>query len=450
MIIEFDTRGNEKQKTCVSHWLDDDIDEIIYGGSKGSGKSFLGCSLILGDALIYPETFYFIARKELNDLRKYTKPSIHEVLSLWGITTAYYKYNGQDNYYQFYNGSRVYLIHAKYEPSDPQYQRFGSMQMTRGWIEEAGEFELDCKNNLKIAIGRWNNKQHGLKGKLLQTCNPSKNYLYTDYKKNKNNELESYKRFIQALPTDNKMLSEDYLRNLDRTLTGAEKERLLKGNWEYDDDPTALCEYESILDTFTNSHAKQSNKRYITADIAAYGSDYFRVGVWQDWNLIKVVSFSKSGGQLVVDTLKKLQVEFNIKQSSIVFDSDGVGGLIGGNTGFLPRAKAFLNNSKPIVRTNENKEYQNLKTQCYYHLAEKINENKLYISANISVREREQVIEEMEQIKSNNDIDIKKLKILDKKTVKGNIGRSPDFTDMMAMRAIFDFTVTQKTFVHTF
>jgi hypothetical protein len=56
----------------------------------------------------------------------------------------------------------------------------------------------------------------------------------------------------------------------------------------------------------------------------------------------------------------------------------------------------------------------------------------------------------MEQIKSNNDIDIKKLKIVDKKTVKGNIGRSPDFTDMMAMRAIFDFTVTQKTFVHTF
>jgi hypothetical protein len=31
------------------------------------------------------------------------------------------------------------------------------------------------------------------------------------------------------------------------------KERLLNGNWEYDDDPTKLYQYDDINDLFTNS-----------------------------------------------------------------------------------------------------------------------------------------------------------------------------------------------------
>ena len=90
MEIVFDTHGNERQKECVAAWLNPDILDIVYGGSKGSGKSYLGVSLIFGDALIYPGTFYFIARKKLNDLRKYTIPSIYEVFEHWGITKEYY------------------------------------------------------------------------------------------------------------------------------------------------------------------------------------------------------------------------------------------------------------------------------------------------------------------------------------------------------------------------
>ena len=85
----------------------------------------------------------------------------------------------------------VYLIEAKYMPSDPLYYRFGSMQMTRGWIEEAGEFDVAAKNNLAASIGRWKNDIYKIAGKLLQTCNPSKNYLYRDYyKKSKEGKLE--------------------------------------------------------------------------------------------------------------------------------------------------------------------------------------------------------------------------------------------------------------------
>ena len=50
----FDTQGNEKQKDVCRLWIDNNVTDILYGGSKGSGKSYLGCSLIFGDALTYP------------------------------------------------------------------------------------------------------------------------------------------------------------------------------------------------------------------------------------------------------------------------------------------------------------------------------------------------------------------------------------------------------------
>ena len=66
-----------------------------------------------------PETNFFIARESLNDLRKYTVPSVMEVFQSWGINFADYgKFNGMDNFFQFNNGSRVPLLQAGYMPSD--------------------------------------------------------------------------------------------------------------------------------------------------------------------------------------------------------------------------------------------------------------------------------------------------------------------------------------------
>ena len=76
--IEFKTK-NEKQLLAASYWIDNVTEEIVYGGAKYGGKSYLGVSMIFGDALIYPQTNYYVALKELNDLRKFTIPSIHEV-----------------------------------------------------------------------------------------------------------------------------------------------------------------------------------------------------------------------------------------------------------------------------------------------------------------------------------------------------------------------------------
>lgn len=439
--ISINPKGNRKQYECLRVWNDLHTEEILYGGAKGGGKSFIGCSIILADALMYAGTHYFIARKQLNDLRKFTIPSIHEVLNLWDLPQEAYKYNGQDNYFELYNGSKVFLLDCKYLPSDPQYQRFGSMQMTRGWIEEGGEFEFDSYSNLKISIGRWKNKEYNLKGKLLITANPSKNFLYKEfYQPYKSGTLEQWKAFIQALPYDNKMLPKAYIENLERTLRGAEKQRLLHGLWEYDDDPNALCDYDKILAIFKNDQIPIDKEMFLSADIARFGSDLCVIGVWRGWELIEVHTLAISAMTEVQGLIHALRMRYNIPKGNCIADEDGVGGGVVDNTGIV----GFKNNSSPLDENGQATSYKNLQTQCLYKLAERINNNGIYISAELSEKTKERIIEELEQIKSDNK-DGQRLSVINKDTIKQNIGRSPDYRDMILMREYFDLK-PKKTF----
>lgn len=442
MKLIFNTHGNEKQKDVCRLWLDKVTTDIVYGGSKGSGKSYLGVSLIFGDAFLYPGTSYFIARKSLTNIRKFTIPSIHEVFGHWGIRQEQWKYNGQDNYYELSNGSRVYLLDAKYLPSDPEYYRFGSMQMTRGWIEEAGEFEEAAKNNLSASIGRWKNGDYNLTPKLLQTCNPAKNYLYRDYYiPQKNGTIDQWKRFIQALPQDNKQLPDGYLENLERSLSPSERERLLNGNWEIDTDASALIDYNKIIDTFNNNHVP-GGRKCITADMARLGGDKIVIVEWDGFRG-HIRFYQKQDLATTASLLEAGRSRLGIGKSDVLVDEDGLGGGVVDFYG----CKGFVNNARPLpspsspqrdVRGQVQPEnYDHIKSQCYYKLAERINANGLYLTYDDD-RVRQWVIQELEQVKQKKlDSDMKK-GVIPKDQVKELIGRSPDFADALMMREAFE------------
>jgi len=436
MEIRFSTKGNPKQLECAKAWIDDITLEIIYGGSKASGKSFLGCSLIFGDALLYPGTHYFIARKKLNDLRKFTIPSIHEVFNIWGITSDYYRYNGQDNIFELANGSKVFLLDAKYLPGDPIFARFGSMQITRGWIEEAGEFEEEAKTALQASIGRWKNKEYNLSPKLLQTCNPAKNYLYAKgYKPFKEGKLPPHICFIQALPSDNKMLPVGYIANLELILSGNEQERLLKGNWEYDDDPLVMMDYNKILDMFTNEFViPDVSKRYMICDLAYEGADIFTISVWHGLCLVEWVAIDKISELLVSKTIHELRIKHNVPISQVAYDANGLRTFVkeAGKTGHLQGARQILNNAKAV----NGERFKSLKAQMYFKLADYVAKDKIRI---VDQKFRQKIIEELEQIRKtmrSNDTDPHDIE--KKEDIKKRLGRSPDFADNLAYRMWFE------------
>ena len=95
----------------------------------------------------------------------------------------------------------------------------------------------------------------------------------------------------------------------------------------------------------------------------------------------------------------------------------------------LPSCRGFVNGSKALNGEN----YRNLKTQCYYKLAEKINKNEIGITTN-DIMIKQYIIEELEQVRSKDHDKDTKLSIVSKDVIKSLIGRSPDFADSLAMR----------------
>lgn len=441
MKLKFDPR-NDRQVAALKLWADNVTEEIVYGGAKNGGKSYLGANCIFHDALVYPETMYFIARATLTDLVKFTIPTINEVFSDWGLDVQRYaKYNGQYNYFECYNKSKVYLLDCKYMPSDEMFERFGSMQMTRGWIEEAGEVVDAAKKNLRLSIGRWKNDKYGLLGKLLMTCNPKKNWLKYDYiDKWKAGELDKTKAVVLANTYDNVHRQQGSEKVLE-SLTGVMRQRLLSGNWDYDSDDDCLVSGEKILDLYTNSFVPHGEKR-ITCDVARFGKDKSIIIVWSGFRIIHIEIFIHKRTTELCEQIRRLQSIYQIPLSEVLVDEDGIGGGVVDELG----CNGFVNNSTPLPNPKDNKKlnYANLKSQCSYMLADDINGAKIFIDCDLSSlyvngESVKQILnQELENIRKKEvDSDMKQ-GVLPKEKVRELIGRSPDFADTMMMREWFE------------
>lgn len=430
-----------KQTRALDFLEDNETTEVLYGGAAGGGKSVLGCYWVLKNCFKYPGSRWLIGRSELKNLKKTTLNSFFEVAAFQGLkANIHYRFNQQDSIIHLPNGSQIILADLFLYPSDPEFDSLGSLEITGAFIDECNQLVEKAKNIVKSRI-RYKLNEFNMKPKLLMTCNPAKNWVYYEfYSKDRQGSLEEHKRFIQALPGDNPHLPDSYLTNL-RSLDQNSRERLLNGNWEYDDDPAALISYDKILDCFTNTFVPEG-ARHLTCDVARFGSDKTVIGNWNGWR----VKMDKFKGLAVPETAEKLkdyQQKFEVPNSSTVADEDGVGG---GVVDIL-KCKGFVNNSRPHLNpiTGLDENYANLKSQCYFRLAERINKGGLYIECN-DPQMKADIIQELEQVKQYNMDKDGKRQVLPKDKVKELIGRSPDYSDTLMMREFFEL-VHKRTWI---
>lgn len=433
--VKGETKENLKQKEALEILTSGKYLEFLMGGAAGPGKSWTGCAWLLFMCINYPNTRWFIARNRLTDILESVMVTFKKVCREYGFTD--YKFNGQKYFIEFGNGSYINLIEIKYQPSDPMFEDLGSTEYTGGWIEEIGETHPTGAQVLVSRAGRHMNEEYGLKKMVFYTCNPKKNWAKTEfYDKWRNGTLESYKCFLPALVTDNPFIPQDYVDSLllMREKNPAMFKRLYLGDWNYEDNPNQLTDYDMIDAMFTNDHVNDG-KRYITADIARFGSDKARIGFWEGWNLKEVISLDISKTTDIELAIKTLRFKYKIARPRCIADADGVGGGVVDGAGI----KGFNNNARPIKRGKDSANYKNLQVQCLYYLADKINNGEINISADLTSKEIEEIKEEMAQIQSKGDHDPeRKLDCKSKADIKDAIGRSPDWRDMMLMRSFFD------------
>src|SRR4030066_1152249 len=170
-------KPNPKQHQAYLKLWDELTYFILYGGAAGGGKSWLGCEWLMQNCYRYPGSKWFIGRNELTRLMASSYITFMKVCSYHQIPREDWNLNGQYHFIEFKNKSRIDLLDLKYLPSDPLFERFGSLEYTGGWIEEAGEVHFTAFDMLKSRVGRWMNKEFNLfPPKLLLTCNPTKNW----------------------------------------------------------------------------------------------------------------------------------------------------------------------------------------------------------------------------------------------------------------------------------
>lgn len=381
----------------------------------------------------HPWVRYFFWRQELKRLKQTTLATYFKFLSDYNIPEAQkWVYNAQDSVIRFANGSEILLLDLAYLPSDPLYTRFGSLELTGWYIDESAEIDEQCISIIMTRIWRQKNEEYGIAPKLLEWFNPDRWHVYRRYYKPwKDWTLPSYRTFIPALATDNKKLPKSYIEQLKKA-NEVTKQRLLYGNFEYDDTPWRLFEYDDILSLWERVWEKWD--RYISIDVARKGKDKTVIFVWDWLHVERVIVEQKSDIFMLWERVKKLAQETKTPMRNIIVDEDGVWGWLVDN---LRMCQWFVNNSAPRQRKKPNlstiRNYQNLKTQCYFVLADTI--KKIWISDSSIKEALSEELDIIVQTKIDSDT---KLSIISKEDIKEKLWRSPDYADALMMRMYYE------------
>lgn len=441
------------------------ITELGYGGAAGGGKTRLGWYVsVFGYCEAYYGARFAVGRKELKTLRITTLAELFVIFADLGYKKDRdYTFNAQDNIIKFPStGSEIILLDMAYSPQDPEYTRFGSLNLTGAWVEESNESPEKGIQILKTRVGR-NNKLKSVatglfeivKGIFLETFNPNKGHVYrVYYKPFKEGKLPNYRAFIPALPGDNSHLPKAYMEGLKRA-DKQTRERLLEGNFDYDNDPMKIMDYEAIVDMRSNTlpeKDREDRRKYLINDIARFGGDKIVLGEFDDMTLIGLEVYTYQGTDETTQQIKDRAAESRIPFSQILSDEGGVGG---GPVDNLKGTKGFNGSSRPrtipdpLTGKDVAENYTNLRSQCYFLLSEFVNRHNMaiklqYFKTNIEGYTQEMALEQLEEeldaVKrviptgSQNE----KKGIVAKELMKEDLGRSPDFADIFMMRMFFE------------
>lgn len=250
---------SEVQNIAMQQFDDPQVVSVIFGGGAGGGKSFLIGLLCAIACKKYPGTRWGLARKELKSLKQTTLATlISKVHRTLGISENDYKLNLLDSTLEYTNGSSILLLDLTAKPSDPEMESLGSLELTGAFVDEVGEVNKKAYDTLSSRVNRWLNKEYGITGKVVASCNPSPGFVRQNYF-DKYDELgggriqrwksghvwvdgkrmDAYSVYVRSTVLDNPFIDDNYVEGL-RRLPPQEKKRLLEGDWNYLDEDDSL------------------------------------------------------------------------------------------------------------------------------------------------------------------------------------------------------------------
>lgn len=285
----------------------------------------------------------------------------------------------------------------------------------------------------------------------LISCNPWKNFTYTDFYKPYTKWLKEWdefkylrwktwdgtilkRKFIKALVSDNPFVDKSYTHQLEISDDEVTKQRLLYGNFEYDDDPRLLFN-QQLLDTIYWPPLWLDNTYYLSIDAARKGKDKTIIYLWQWLDLIKIFAIKEWDLTIQAKKINEIIDEYNINLSNVIVDEVWVWGWLVD----ILWCRGFIANSAPLqpyaskLLPYLKRNYANLRTQSFYYLLQYMKEGKIRICC-ATEWEKENINEELLFIKQVNIDWDAKIQLETKTIMKAYLWRSPDFADALSFR----------------
>jgi len=425
-----------KQSTAWEYLMDKTTSTVLYGGSAGGGKSMLAAVWLTTMCLQYDGIRTLLGRTVLSTLKQTSLNTLFEVFNMMGLKTDnHFNYNAHSNIITFFNKSEIILKDLETKPSDPNFDSLAGLEITCAVLEEASQISSTAYNIVRSRL-RYKLNEYNLIGKILMTANPGQNWLKKEfYIRSLNGTLPDELKFIPALPLDNPHLPQSYIEML-QTLPHQQRRRLLDGDWDYLDDDDALFNFDLISNSQFLMSPNSTNRKYMSVDVSRFGSDRSVIMIWIGSVVVECIVYKKLDTEQLVSNIKELMDKHGIDKSSVVVDSDGVGGGVADAI----KGVNFVNNSTPLFKQN----FVNLKTQCYYKLSDMIKEGKISINILDPVI-FDQLTQELLAVKLKDTDKDNKIAIQSKDEMKKILGVSPDLSDCLMMKMYFELKSAKST-----
>lgn len=422
-------RLSRKQWGALKVLVDAVHTAIGYGWGAWWGKTYLWAIRVRLMCITYPGVRYAMVRDTVKNVKATTVKSLEKFYADYDISEDFrWRLNEQKSVIKFKNGSEIVLIEWCYYPSDPLYNRFGSLELTWAFIEESAECPIEGIEIIQTRVWRQLNEKYWILWKVLETFNPNPGHVYERYYQGKHKDGENA-IFIPALVNENPFIGEQYVKNLERASEWI-KRRLLYWEWKFDDNAWMLYKFDDIQSMHEN--IAHGDKYFLICDVARFGKDTTRISLRRGNNRFRVKTYEKSSVKETIQAITYFVEQYWIKRRDVVVDAVWVWWWV---VDWLPDCTSFISNAKPVPTYAKNN-YNNLRSQCAFYLQEKLQNKEIAVKWEHEQRDEDRRL--LEQELMNTYIDEKsvdqKTSIEPKEKMKERIWRSPDLLDTLIMR----------------
>ncbi len=357
---------------------------ILYGGSKGGGKSVFGCWWIWSECIKlikkhnlkpskYPPPVAFMGRKQSVDFNDTT-------LETWKAFIP-------EDTYEIRIGDKEIVILESVKinfgglDSSDAVKKFNSAEYIKIFIDQAEEINRDDYGLVRGTLRRKINNQVQ-DYKVLLTANPADCWLKDDFITTNNPENV----FLQALPADNPFLPSDYIANLKEAFKHRPEliDAYVYGRWDVIAGFDLVIKPTWVANAIDRELDNGDERCVVACDPARMGNDETVIYVIKGYKIVDEMIYGQKTSMETAGNLVRLKEKH--RAHLIALDGCNIGASIHDRLQEMGHKSIIVRTGSTDMNDADKKKYKNVKAKIWWEAGEMLSDDKICITDDKTLR----------------------------------------------------------------